>query len=209
MNRNRLDAATQTIRDYTRQHPELAAAHHFLYDSPLDKKAGKPEFVIMGINPGETKPDRIDNPEPTEVTWCHDFNANEGKRRSRSSKMWRNHAARFSRCRRIVFAELFFWSSRNGEEFLERFGPIWDSIHLLFCVRMNQLLIEEYQPKAVIVSGLGIAKNAALVFNLEHNHTFRKDYQAKRNVRLIEHYRDKYHPWFFTKHWAALRKTKS
>jgi hypothetical protein len=58
MNRERLDAAIQQIRDYTKGHQELCAAHHFLYDLPLDKKAGKPAFVVMGINPGEGLRDR-------------------------------------------------------------------------------------------------------------------------------------------------------
>ena len=53
MNRERLDVAIQKIRDYTKNHKELCAAHHFLFDLPLDKEAGKPGVVMMGINPGE------------------------------------------------------------------------------------------------------------------------------------------------------------
>ena len=120
MNRTRLDAGIQSIRDYTEQHPELADAHHFIYDSPLDKSAGTPEFVVMGINPGETKPDWTDDPQPTEITWNHDFNAKKGEcKRSRGNKVWRDSARRFTRCGRIVFTEALFWSSHNEEECIQ------------------------------------------------------------------------------------------
>jgi len=70
---------------------------------------------------------------------------------------------------------------------------------------MNRLLIEEYQPKAVIISELGVANNVAHAYKLEPIKTLRMDYPEKSNVRLIEHYKDTQRPWFFTKHWSASR----
>jgi hypothetical protein len=52
MNRERLDVAIQKIRDYTLNNAELRTAHHFLFDLPLDKEAGKPEVVDDGNKPG-------------------------------------------------------------------------------------------------------------------------------------------------------------
>jgi hypothetical protein len=198
MNRARLNAAIEKIRDYTKRHAELCAAHHFLFDLPLDRAAGRPEYVILGINPGETERDRRAFPGPTEETWNYDFHENALLGRSQGSKNWRKNAVFFSGGRPLVFGELFFWSSADGDEFEERFGPLWDSPHLPFCIDMTRLLIEEYQPKAVIFAGLGPSKKVADKFALAHVNTLKSGSQ-----RLVEHYSDGDRPWFFTKHWSG------
>jgi hypothetical protein len=198
MNRQRLSAAIQQIRDYTKSHPELRAAHHFLYDLPLSREAGEPTFVVMGINPGEIEGDRCAIPGPTEETWDYDFHQKAEFGRSQGSINWRKSAMFFADTEKIVFTELFFWSSRNGNEFKQRFGLLWDSPHLSFCISMNRILIEEYHPKAIIFAGLSSSEKIARLFSLYHICTVRNE-----RSRLVEHYRDEFRPWFFTKHFSA------
>lgn len=105
MDRDRLDAAIQQIRAYKRAHPDLQKGHHFVFDYPLDKSAGKPEVLVMGINPGEVE-SQWSVPGPTESTWNYDFHYQVY--RSRSSSNWHNNALFFSDDRPVVFTDLFF-----------------------------------------------------------------------------------------------------
>ena len=60
MDRKKLDDAVKDIRMYTAKHDKLLKAHHFVYDYPPfaeTKRLDKPEWVVMGINPGESKED--------------------------------------------------------------------------------------------------------------------------------------------------------
>lgn len=189
MDRNRLDSNIEAIRRYTAEHPELRKAHHFLYDLPLNRDAAPPEIVVMGINPGETQVDRDACLGPTEETWSYDFHEHSPQGRSRGSKRWRDLTAGFTAGRSVVFTELFFWSSNNHKELLERFGSLWGSDHLSFCIEMNRDLIESYRPKAVIFVGLSNSKEAANIFGLEHVDTHRV-----AGARVVEHYRDEHRP---------------
>lgn len=123
MNRERLDVAIQKIRDYTMNHKELCTAHRFLFDLPLDKEDGKPEVVMMGINPGETEWDRQAYPGPTDETWSHDFHEKSAFGRSQGSNHWRRNAAFFANGKRVVFTELFFWSSNDKTDCENQFKP--------------------------------------------------------------------------------------
>jgi hypothetical protein len=198
MDREQLDARINTIRKYTADHPELGSAHHFLYDLPLNKEAGIPQVIVMGINPGETHVDRDAYPGPTEETWNFDFHEQAKSGRSRGSVHWRKSTAYFTNGSPVVFTELFFWSSNNQREFKERFGPLWDSPHLSFCVDLNRSLIEEYQPKSVIFVGLSDVTRVAEEFELRHVYTLKM-----QNHRLVEHYQDASRAWYFTKHWSG------
>jgi hypothetical protein len=200
MDRRRLDLNIEAIRRYTAAHPELLKAHHFLYDLPLSKEAGAPEIVVMGINPGETAADRLAYAGPTEETWNFDFHEEAATGRSRGSKRWRELTAKFTGGRSVVFTELFFWSSSDHRELLERFDSLWGSPHLKFCIDMNRELIEVYQPRAVIFVGLSNAKKAAEAFCLQPVNTL-----TIESTRVVEHYQDGHRPWFFTKHWTGSR----
>src|SRR5208282_5661806 len=124
MDRLRLDSNIEAIRRYRDANPELRRAHHFLYDLPLDKDAGKPAVIVMGINPGETQYDRDACHGPTEETWNLDFHK-ESRGRSRGSVNWRRNAEFFALGKPVVLTELFFWSSNNQTERRERFGQLW------------------------------------------------------------------------------------
>jgi hypothetical protein len=198
MERARLDANIEAIRKYRDQNPVLRRAHHFLYDLPLKKDAGRPEVVIMGINPGETQSDRDACSEPTEETWLHDFHEASKRRRSQGSIKWRKNMEFFANGRPAVQTELFFWSSNNQTEFNERFGPLWKSEHLRFCVDLNQSLLDAYEPKFVIFVGLSYSRRVAQEFGLR----FVSSVKEHRH-RLVNHYEDERRPWFFTKHWSG------
>ena len=198
MDRTRLDSNIDAIRKYRDGNPVLRRAHHFLYDLPLKREAGRPEVVVMGINPGETQFDRDACPDPTEETWQHDFHETSELGRSQGSMRWRKNMEFFACGYPVIQTELFFWSSNNQAEFKERFGPLWKSEHLRFCVDMNRSLLDAYEPKFVIFVGLSDSVRVALKFGLrlvssvkEHRH------------RLVDHYEDDQRPWFFTKHWSG------
>jgi hypothetical protein len=208
MDRTRLDAAIQCIRDYTDRHSKLKAAHHFVFDSPLDKCAGVPRFVMMGINPGETDSDRKDGLRAVERTWLRDFYDGKSEPPSKRNMRWRKLAKWFANDEPLVLTELFFWNSHDGEALEEMIGPLWASGHLDFCKRMNRILIEVYRPKAVIFTGTGIAERVADKYCLHHVRDIREDYVRKSgmrkgervNIQIMKHYRDALCPWFFIRH---------
>ena len=110
MDRSKLDAAAKQISDYTARHPELCEAHHFVYDYPLFddfRTAGKPEIVVMGINPGETSTDRTDG-QRREATW------NGWRSHTASARNWAALCEDYTNSRLLISAELFFWSSHSG-----------------------------------------------------------------------------------------------
>jgi len=199
--RELLDGNIKAIRKYTAEHAELRAAHHFLYDLPLDKTAGAPEIVVMGINPGETQVDRDACAGPTEETRLHDFHEHSASGRSQGSRRWRELTAKFTRGRTVVFTELFFLSSNNHSELIKRFESLWGSRHLPFCIEMNRALLDAYKPKAVVFVGISNAKKSAKTFGLHHVNAV-----SAEGARVVEHYRDDSRPWFFTKHWTGSRK---
>lgn len=198
MDRVRLNANTEAIRGYRDANPELRRAHHFLYDLPLKRGAGKPQVIVMGINPGETQSDKDVCPGPTEETWDFDFHEKSRFRRSQSSVNWRRNADFFALGKPVVLTELFFWSSNNQTERKERFGQLWGSRHLRFCVDMNLSLLDAYKPKFVVFVGVTYSKRVAQEFGLRLIDSLKEN-----NHRLADHYEDRHRPWFFTKHWSG------
>jgi hypothetical protein len=203
MNRAKLDRAIEEIEWYTAQHAELQKAHHFLFDLPIDRDAGKPEFVVIGVNPGESAGDWRLHPKGREQeTWKRDFHEATDAPRSPGSKKWRANARFFSNDRPVVLAELFFWSSKNRAELESRFGPLWQSPHLDFCADKLRLLINEYDPTAVIFVGLGEAQHVARLFDLQEVDRL---FDKRNGNKLLIEYRERNgrRPWFFAKHWSG------
>lgn len=197
-----LDQALHEIRDYTQQHPELRAAHHFVYDLPLGGVRQKPSFIVMGINPGETDHCWDSYPGPTEQSWAFDYEESGKLGPSRGGRKWRDTARFFTNGLPVVLAELFFWSSSNSAQFEDRFGSLWQSKHLPFCIEKIKLLIDCYKPEAVIFPGVTFSENIAGEFNLDYIAGQR---DQNNGDRLVEHYIDAItqRPWFFTKHWSG------
>ncbi|MBX7135381.1 MAG: hypothetical protein K1X67_22150 [Fimbriimonadaceae bacterium] len=185
----------ERLADYTASHPELRAAHHFLYDLRCPPK-GQPKFVVMGINPGETPNDWLLSPTPTEETSRYDFHVEAGP--GRSAIRWSKAAQFFLDGADYVLAEIFFWSSRDGRHFRERFGELKSSPHLPMCTAMNKDLIEAYAPRAVIVPGIGSARLCQSLYGVNHLGGL-----ASTKGRLVEHFTDGRRPWIFTKHWTG------
>jgi hypothetical protein len=185
----------QAIAAYTGRHAELQQAHHFLYDlrSPQD---GVPEYVVMGVNPGETQNDWAMVAVPTEETSRYDFHEEHG--RGRSSIRWSRAASYFLDGADHVLTELFFWSSRDHVEFKRRYGKLRSSPHLAFCVRLNGDLVEAYRPKAIVLPGLGHRGLCATGYGLTRVRTVHC-----ADVRVAGVYDDGQRPWVFTKHWTA------
>jgi hypothetical protein len=219
MDRTKLDAAAKEISDYTAKHVELRKAHSFVYDYPPFEEfrsLGEPELVVMGINPGETEPDRLQmgvRPNeteeerkrreaawtPLETTWNGNFRS-----QTPSAHDWAEAISYYTESRRVVSTEIFFWSANDAEEIEKRYGhPWWRSPHLKFCVKMNRLLIAEYQPKAVIFVGISARDIVARKFGLVHVRTIPD--ASKKTVRLVAIFRDTDSglPWIFTRHWTS------
>lgn len=192
---NRLIENIERVAAYTDQHPELKAAHHFLYDlrHPRD---GTPQYVVMGVNPGETAHDWTIAPEPTEESSRYDFHIDKGG--GRSAIRWTKAARYFLDNADYVLAELFFWSSYDSRKFTERFGPFAKSKHLQFCVELNKDLIEVYQPDAVVLPGLTHLPLVRQLYGLSPVRVV-----THEATRVAEHYTDGKRPWVFTKHWTA------
>ncbi len=192
---DRLRANIERLAAYTAEHAELKAAHHFLYDLRFPKE-GNPQFVVMGVNPGETEQDWRIAPKPTEETSRYDFHDEVGP--GRSAIRWSKAARYFLDDADYVLAELFFWSSYDSRVFAERFGPLATSKHLPLCVEMNLDLIEAYQPRAVVLPGLTHVRLVRDLYGLTPVGAV-----TDGGLRIAEHYTDGKRPWVFTKHWTA------
>lgn len=187
----------KSIEKRTEAFAELNAAHHFLFDAHLKKGSSEVDFVVMGINPGETPFDLRNSPEKTQETSDFDFHDSDG--RSRSSSRWAKLAKEILQTDSVVLTELFFWSSKDSAQFKERYGDLRSSPHTSFCKELNIKLIQHYKPKAVIFTGLSVHKIVAEMYKLE----FVQTHRAENSHRLIEQYSLQDRPWIFTKHWTA------
>lgn len=188
----------EEIEQYTGRHQELLKAHHFLFDL-VHPVGATPKFVVMGINPGESKGNDL-HPGPTQETSKFDFHGV-----GRASLPWTRKTLKFLDGEPFVMTEIFFWSSVDEADFRVggRYeGPLKQSPHLEFCVRKNKKLIAAYRPRAVIVAGLGQSSLCATAFELDHVRTVRRNDRK----RTCEIYRQKNGvPWIVAKHWTGAR----
>ena len=193
--RSELTEQVQCIRSYTAAHPELAACHHFCFDFRLGAFT-RAEFVVLGLNPGETDDDRAAAPAPAEESSLVDY---RDGRDSKSRARW------FDTCRRIVgsdrisLTELCFWSSPTIGALEARIGPLARSPHLRFCQALNDELIDFHQPQAVVLPGLGLHKLVQSLYALEHV----RSVPGRQGRSFIEHYERGGRPWVFTRHWSG------
>lgn len=195
----------EEIVRYTRSHPELMQAHHFLFDLPVNENNQVIEYIVIGINPGESKKDKKIIPNTVhEETSRYDFRKVNGVRPN-NSRRWFDLSEEYCGSKKVILSEVFLWSSRNtSDAFEERYGKrIWFCTeHLRFCREMNLHLVKHYQPKAVILPGLTAAETIANLYELSHQ----KTYYASNGHRLVERFVDKNAmPWVFTKHWSGAR----
>lgn len=198
MNRAKIEKSIFDIRNYTKHNIDLHQSHHFLYDLPLNKNLCKVEYIVLGINPGETKLD-FEYPGPTEETSLFDFHDVANIPRSPSSIKWLELAEYYCNTPNAVLGEIFFWSAPDMKVTKDRYGDIWKSRHLPFCVEKLSLLFGEYSPKAIIFTGLSAEKNLANLFCLKKQHSF----VTSNGRRLVEKYMMEEIPWYITSHWTG------
>lgn len=194
-----------SIESYTRRHPELGRAHHFLFDLPLGTLTLPTKVLVIGLNPGEHAECTYPGcPHFTQETSRFDFHKEYGG--GVRDVKWNDLIEYYCDTRQVVQSEFFFWSSRRiGKPFKERFGrPFWKCLdHLEFCKDMNLHLIRHRQPKLVVAPGLGAGDRLASLYGLKK---FDAPLRADNNHRLVEYFRDiENRTWLFTKHWSGSR----
>tara|TARA_Y100001936_G_C15887501_1_gene566183 strand:- start:169 stop:864 length:696 start_codon:yes stop_codon:yes gene_type:complete len=151
----------QQIRDYQKQHPILLEkSHHFVFDCPLnnDKKNCKPDYLFIGINPGDDTSDwsRTNN-ENAEETRDSNFQEDFGRSTNSKSRMTKlkNFLGEIGEdiFDKTTHTELFFWCSKDKDkDFIGRYGHSYESSpHLEFCIRLNKSLIDRIEPKAIFL----------------------------------------------------------
>jgi hypothetical protein len=181
------------IRQYTYENKELQRAHHFLYDLRINK-VEKPEYLVMGLNPGEARDAWNAFPTRTEETSLFDF-MDETRRENR----WTREIVEICNTDRIVQSEHFFWSSSSlkKSDFEDRFGyKIGKSPHLEYCCQKNINLLKHHSPKVVISFGFASMELACEYFNLRHLKTI----FDSENKRLVEIFDDGSRVWLFARH---------
>lgn len=190
-----LTSLIQDIREYTIKHQELATAHHFSFDLKTPTN-GTPQYVVLGINPGETAACWRTAPRPTELTSHFDYHGGD-----RQNIRWYRMCADILTGADYVESNLFFWSSNNKNELKSRFGRLSRSRHLPFCTEKNKNLIEIYKPRAIIFAGVGreYMKLCREQFNLKQVSAPVKD----GSHRIVENYTYGRTPWLFARHWTG------
>lgn len=197
---HRLRANILEIERYTANYPALARAHHWLYDSRYPA-SGTPRYVVLGINPSETKEDWARYKIPTEDSSRFDYH--DRCNLTRAAKNWKRNSEFALDGAHYVLAELFFWSSKdiNKKHFRETFGPLERSPHLEFCTRLNKELIDAHQPKAVVALGISLSALFARLYGLTHKATLR----STKGDRVVERFTDGHRDWLIVRHWTGSR----
>ena len=204
-----LDELIEEVSEYSKEHTMLAKAHHFTFAKLHPKSLSEEiEFVVMGMNPGETKQDWKEHPGNLHEETCrHDFRG--VKKLGTNSENWHDNVSYFCGTSDVFLTEAFFWSSANtGKAFEEKFGATVKCPcirpHFNFCRDQNLQLIEELNPRVVIAPGLTWRKFIASIYGLKEVKTIYCD--NKPTHRLIVEYIDaSRRPWIFTKHWSGAR----
>jgi len=189
-------------------HPELQEAHHFLFDLPFSSSPDRCDFLVIGLNPGESSEDWRNCPHRTEETSQYDFHEEYGA--STGSKRWKSEVERYCGSLSGRETQFFFWSSKDtGKAFKNVFGTEFDrSPHLEFCRDLNEELIKRLQPKFIVAPGVSKSGLFARLYGLspsgEIRHVVGRDRNGnERQERLVAHFERDGLPWIFTKHWTA------
>ena len=104
---NQISKTLEEIREYTQKNPELKKSHHFLFNCPLDSESDLADVIVIGLNPGETRPDwNYGTNLPTEESSEFDFHDELG--RGRSSVRWSQLCKEYLPNNDIFLSEFFF-----------------------------------------------------------------------------------------------------
>jgi hypothetical protein len=190
-----LAAEIEAVRAYTAADPKLRACHHFSYDFRLGAFE-RAEYVVMGVNPGETDDDLRTEPGPTEESSLFDY---RGGVDSQSRRRWFNACRRTLRTDRLALTELVFWSSPDVNALRARLGDLGP--YLGWCRELNQRLLEHHRPRAVVLPGFSFLRETVELYGLKPVASV----PDALGRRLIEHMTRDGQPWVFTKHWSGAR----
>lgn len=188
-----LVAEIERIRDFTRADPKLSSCHHFSFDFRLGK-GDRAEFVVFGLNPGETRDDLQFEPGPTEESSLFDYRRGVD---SRSRAHWLKTCRDILETDSIALTELIFWSSPTIPVLKARLGDL--KPYAEWCRPLNEALFAYHQPRAIVAPGLGLLPLTAETYGLRHVETVRN----AEGKRLIEHWTRDDRPWVLTKHWTG------
>ena len=188
----------EQIRDYQNKNSELLESHHFVFDCPLECEGLggntklKPEFIWMGINPGNDEESWEKTNENTEET--RDRNFQLDKRTDHSNKMMK----KLKKClgnvnfTKTTLTEMFFWGSDDIKGgFKNRYGyPFHNNRHMKFCLEINKELFKRINPKFIIGPHYAkITKNRINIIKNYFNLELIKEYRNKINNNVfIERY---------------------
>ena len=200
---NQISKTLEEIREYTQKNPELKKSHHFLFNCPLDSESDLADVIVVGLNPGETRPDwNYGTNLPTEESSEFDFHDELG--RGRSSVRWSQLCKEYLPNNDIFLSEFFFWSSGNlDSEFKDRFGYSFrKSPHFEFCKKCNEEMIAYHKPKLIVATGTSWASFFSSIYQMKHIRTI-KCINDKRNRNIIHHYDFNGVPFIFTPHWSS------
>ncbi|MBG0803985.1 hypothetical protein IYW40_21210 [Methylocystis sp. H4A] len=203
----RIQQALEAIRTFPDKHPSLMKSHHFLFDLPIDNNVTGCEYILMGINPGETDADWTRAPRgageiyPTEASSSYDFRVARKIEKNRSAKNWDTRSRKVLGTSDIFYTELFFWSSPNRGKLEAQFGRLKDLKKnvLLFCKEQNEVMFKERHPKAIVVSGLRDLGLVSDLYGLSPLDDGRLDLNSG-DARLLIAKTDGTRPWFFLPH---------
>ena len=196
------------IREHTMHNPELLNAHHFTFDLKIKDKAQSSEnYIIIGLNPGESGCYKICD-GPTEESSLKDFFVESGLGKTRSSRMWSKHAEYFLGTNgNIIATNFFFWSSRNSKsDFTKKFSYKYhENPHFDFCKDMNIRLFDHYKPKLIVAPGISMSRQMKIKYNLGPMVDQLTNYDPvnKKTMRIVETYDYRGTPFIFTKHWTS------
>lgn len=183
---------------------ELRRAHHFLFALPIpgfDHDKDEVDFIIMGINPGESEQSwSIVGGTGHEESFREDFHVKYGKS-TKGRENWRRKIQQGVPKGNTILTELFFWSS-SSQDFKTRYGALELSPHLDFCVTINKSLITAARPKAVIFSGFAYTRLVSSKFGLTLKS---KELCCECGLRIAERHFDGERDWFFLPHFSGSR----
>jgi hypothetical protein len=197
----------EEIVNYSKTNSSLWKCHHFLFDKPVfSQEVVTPiDYLVMGINPGETESCRVTYPKqpnskPLEDSSRTNLNhlVNEF-----SAIRWRNKCKDILGIEsNVVLSELFFWSTPNVKILKEIFTDEELKIHFDFCKSINIRYITYRNPRIIVFTGITMEKLVSELYDLKQSEVFPvPDSSGQGRLMTFWNYNGK--PWIFTKHWSA------
>jgi hypothetical protein len=194
------------VREFTVRNARLCKSHHFVFDLPQFPDTNSCDYVVMGLNPGESSEETQQASNGTvsitarEQTSEHPLDSRATK--TRSAKGWETRVKNFLDTSEVYATQLFFWSSSDLKHLEERYGNLRSRENMAvmaFCADMNRVLFLRRKPKAVILTGSDYDDIAKTLYALKLVETTK--YRTAKNLEFsLVHMHDGERPWFVVPH---------